>query len=43
MIETLVTLLEPRNLVVILVGIAVFATVLTVFAPFCNVTNLQPA
>ncbi|MFO1088615.1 MAG: type II secretion system F family protein [Hyphomicrobiales bacterium] len=33
MIETLVTLLEPRNLVVILVGIAVFATVLTVFAP----------
>jgi len=33
MIETLASLLEPRNIVVILVGIAAFATVLTIFAP----------
>jgi tight adherence protein C len=33
MIETIASLLEPRNLVVILVGVAVFATVLTIFAP----------
>lgn len=33
MIETLASLLESRNIVVILVGIAAFATVLTIFAP----------